>query len=305
MSTIKSSDEHLTLNADGSSKDIKFQANGVEKASISSAGVMTATSFAGSGAALTGVGVAGISSSADATAITIDSSEQVGIGVAPSDHTLSIKSVDNTANVLELASGDSQTKLNFSRSGAPTAYVRMYEDGSTGSGALYFGTGTSSSPADTLKIGSNGNLEVGNTSTNESFIKITDHDTSAYIGAESSACCVGMNSSIASANNLMIYADGRGLSQFTAKAWIQMDMSNMSINDSHNFSSVTDITTGQARCNYSNALGSTTPAIATSGPDGYISGTSNINSTSFYLRSGDSNWSAADTNKNMAIVFAD
>jgi hypothetical protein len=53
MSTIKSSDEHLTLNADGSSKDIKFQANGVEKASISSAGVMTATSFAGSGANLT------------------------------------------------------------------------------------------------------------------------------------------------------------------------------------------------------------------------------------------------------------
>jgi len=28
MSTIKSSSEHLTLNADGVSKDIKFQANG-------------------------------------------------------------------------------------------------------------------------------------------------------------------------------------------------------------------------------------------------------------------------------------
>ena len=55
MSTIKSSDEHLTLNADGSSKDIKFQANGVEKASISSAGVMTATSFSGEGAVPTGV----------------------------------------------------------------------------------------------------------------------------------------------------------------------------------------------------------------------------------------------------------
>ena len=41
MSTIKSSNEHLTLNADGSSKDIKFQANGVEKASISSAGVIS------------------------------------------------------------------------------------------------------------------------------------------------------------------------------------------------------------------------------------------------------------------------
>jgi len=55
MSTIKSSTEHLTLNADGSGKDIKFQANGVEKASISSAGVMTATSYAGDGSALTGI----------------------------------------------------------------------------------------------------------------------------------------------------------------------------------------------------------------------------------------------------------
>ena len=30
MSTIKSSSEHLTLNADGASKEIKFQENGVE-----------------------------------------------------------------------------------------------------------------------------------------------------------------------------------------------------------------------------------------------------------------------------------
>ena len=59
MSTIKSSDEHLTLNADGSSKDIKFQANGVEKGSLSSTGVMTATSFAGSGANLTGISSVG------------------------------------------------------------------------------------------------------------------------------------------------------------------------------------------------------------------------------------------------------
>jgi len=93
MSTIKSSDEHLTLNADGSSKDIKFQANGVEKASISSAGAFTSTTIdatkltgdlpAISGANLTGVGVAGITSSADGTAITIDSSENVGIGTTP------------------------------------------------------------------------------------------------------------------------------------------------------------------------------------------------------------------------------
>ncbi len=65
MAVIKSSSEHLTLNADGAGKDIKFQANGVEKASISSAGAFTSTSIdatklsgalpAISGSALTGL----------------------------------------------------------------------------------------------------------------------------------------------------------------------------------------------------------------------------------------------------------
>ena len=90
MSIIKSQDENLTLNAHGSGNDIKFQSNGVEKASISDAGLFTSTTIdatkltgalpAISGAALTGVGVAGITSSADATAITIDSNEQVTMG---------------------------------------------------------------------------------------------------------------------------------------------------------------------------------------------------------------------------------
>tara|TARA_R110001632_G_scaffold230132_1_gene367218 strand:+ start:402 stop:1034 length:633 start_codon:yes stop_codon:yes gene_type:complete len=53
MSTIKSSAENLTLNADGANNDIKFQSNGSEVASIDQAGVMTATTFSGSGASLT------------------------------------------------------------------------------------------------------------------------------------------------------------------------------------------------------------------------------------------------------------
>jgi hypothetical protein len=66
MSNINSSADHLTLNADGASKDIKFQANGVEVSSISSAGAFTSTSIdatklsgalpAIDGSALTGVG---------------------------------------------------------------------------------------------------------------------------------------------------------------------------------------------------------------------------------------------------------
>ena len=78
MSTIKSSDEHLTLNADGSSKDIKFQANGVEKASISSAGAFTSTTIdatkltgnlpAISGAALTAINASNLGSGTVPTA---------------------------------------------------------------------------------------------------------------------------------------------------------------------------------------------------------------------------------------------
>ena len=76
MSTIKSSDEHLTLNADGTSKDIKFQANGVEKASIDSSGNLTVSGN------LTSLG---IDDNANATAITIDSSENVIIGASSFD----------------------------------------------------------------------------------------------------------------------------------------------------------------------------------------------------------------------------
>jgi len=66
VSTIKSSAEDLTLNADGSGNDIKFQINAVEKASISSAGLLTSTTI-------------------DATALTgnlpaIDGSSLTGIG---------------------------------------------------------------------------------------------------------------------------------------------------------------------------------------------------------------------------------
>ena len=82
MSTIKSSAENLTLNADGANNDIKFQSNGSEVASIDQAGLLTATTFAGSGASLTNLPVQkpSITDGGNATAMTIDSSEHVLIG---------------------------------------------------------------------------------------------------------------------------------------------------------------------------------------------------------------------------------
>jgi hypothetical protein len=83
MSTIKSSADHIVINADGASKDIKFQANGVEKASISSAGAFTSTTIdatkltgnlpAISGASLTNLPASGITE-ADQWRVTSDSS---------------------------------------------------------------------------------------------------------------------------------------------------------------------------------------------------------------------------------------
>ena len=47
MSTIKSDTADLTLNADGSSSALKLQIDGTEKASLTAAGNLTATTFTG------------------------------------------------------------------------------------------------------------------------------------------------------------------------------------------------------------------------------------------------------------------
>ena len=56
MSTVKSSSENLTLNADGVGSDVVIQNNGTETVRIDSSGTVTATAFSGDGSALTGVG---------------------------------------------------------------------------------------------------------------------------------------------------------------------------------------------------------------------------------------------------------
>jgi hypothetical protein len=241
MSTIKSSDEHLTLNADGASKDIKFQANGVEKASISSAGAFTSTTIdataltgnlpaisaasltnipaanitgtlpAIDGSNLTGVGVAGISSSADATAMTIDSNEHVGIGISPkiisggSKYLTVGTQTANSAGFLELVgnrtanAGQDTAIMKFINNTTEIAEIGAYDNGSTNGGDLKFKTSSGGTASTQLEITS----------------------------------------------------DGRGLSQFTAKAWIHIS-NNATINDSHNISSLTDMTTGRMKIFFTN-----------------------------------------------------
>ena len=219
MSTIKSSDEHLTLNADGTSKDIKFQANGVEKASISSSGAFTSTTIdatkltgdlpAISGAALTGVGVAGISSSADATAITIDSSENVGIATT------------------------------------------------TPNGLLTIG-GTSAIGTQTLPA-----IQIGRSTANAGSYRFGVYTTAEGVVIENKNGDDGIAFNVkTTGQTLQLTTDGRGLSQFTAKAWVNFDgAGTVAIRKSHNVSSVTDNGTGDYTVNFSNNLNSNSPMV--------------------------------------------
>ena len=128
MSTIKSSNEHLTLNADGSGKDIKFQSNGSEVASISDGGVVTATSYAGSGANLTG-----ISSVGGATGVDFNDNVKIRMGTSNDLeilHSGSQCNIDNdTGNLLitsvgtiNLQKGSSEYLARFHPDGAAELY---------------------------------------------------------------------------------------------------------------------------------------------------------------------------------------
>ena len=112
---------------------------------------------------------------------------------------------------------------------------------------------------------------------------------------------------VALANSVLEFTmDGRGLSQFTAKSWIRVDMSNMHVPDSFGFSSVTDVATGQARCNHSNTMSNSSYNISTSAENGSVAAHSNINTTSFYLRVSDqTTGNAVDADYSMALVFGD
>ena len=81
MSTIKSSAEDLTLNADGSGNDIKFQSNGVEKASIDQDGLITSAALQTTGSVGVGTTASNYYSSAD-NLVVYDATDHAGMTIA-------------------------------------------------------------------------------------------------------------------------------------------------------------------------------------------------------------------------------
>jgi hypothetical protein len=218
-------------------------------------------------------GVAGISSSADATAMTIDSSERIGFPNAPH----AWNTVNGSTAIRTLQLGQHTGLVGFdgkSTSLATNAYLSA--------GQPYNGT---------WKYVDSYNAQMIIADSGDYFFRAAPSGTAG--------------NTISWNQTLKITSDGRGLSQFTAKAWGQFDFSNMSINDSHNFSSITDISTGRGRPNFTNAMGNSSYAIATTQAESYISGHSNLTTGNFSLYTYDTNGTKVDTDKVMAIVFGD
>jgi len=175
----------------------------------------------GDGSSLTGVGVSGISSSADATAMTIDSAENVGFGVTPTSFYSGYTGVQVGGN----GTFYGQTAAGASNNFWVGQNVRAGTDGSEKA----ITTGVSS------QMMQSGGAIVFKT------------------GASASA-----DANVSWTNALEITNDGRGLSQFTAKVWCNFDgTGTAAIRDSHNVSSITDNGTGDFSVTFSNNMGNT------------------------------------------------
>jgi hypothetical protein len=198
-----------------------------------------------------GGGVDGIVSTADATAITIDSSENVGFGVTPTTYYSGYTGVQIGTNGTLYG----QTAAGASNNFWVGQNVRAGTDGSEKA----ITTGVSS------QMMQSGGAVVFKT------------------GASASA-----DANVTWTTTLDLKADGRGLSKFTAFAWANIGLDNVAAGNtspdgSLNISTVTLQSTGVARFNYTNSSSSNN--VAAVGTHNTAGGTMNWNgSTSSYLQ---------------------
>jgi len=171
-----------------------------------------------------GGGVDGIVSTATGTAITIDSNENVGIGTSSPQHLLET-SQSATSKVIGL------TLQNSSNTG----------NTDTGIGVKF-----------------KGSAYGGNESNKWSAVYGINDATTGYHNKMALGFFTNDDNTQAPTEKLRITSDGRGLSQFTAKAWVNFSgTGTVAIRDSHNVSSISDNGTGLYTVNFTNSLGNT------------------------------------------------
>ena len=116
---------------------------------------------------ITNTAISGISNSSDATAITIDSSEKVGIGTTSPDGALHVKGAsDHGRIILEIggSAGNTNTMfMQFHNSGGTEIAQIQVDEGATDSGQIMFKTGGTT---ERMRIHNNGTVSIGTTSVN-------------------------------------------------------------------------------------------------------------------------------------------
>jgi len=176
-----------------------------------------------------GGGVDGIVSTANATAITIDANENVGIGVVP-------ESDWGGRNALQL--GEQATW------GALSHISTFGHNCQTRTGGVDYYMGATANEASQIQ------------QYNGAFsFKVAPSGTA--------------DTAISWTTPLTITNDGRGLSQFTAKAWVHFDgTGTVAIEDSHNVSSITDTSVGSYYVNLANSMANTKYCVLGSSSQG-------------------------------------
>ena len=214
----------------------------------------------------------GIDDNATSTAITIDSNENVGIGVTP-------ESDWGSRNVLQFGLGASIS----GRTGSVDLEVSR--------NAKY----TGNNPTSTGKY----------INADQACMYRQNGEHSFHVAPSGTA-----DAAITWTNALTITNDGRGLSQFTAKAWANFNGTGTpAFRDSHNFSSITDTTTGTYRVNFTNAMANGNYCAVASG-DAIVTwqgvGThANSTTTGYVGIKHVENGTNQDTAVNSVLVFGD
>jgi hypothetical protein len=187
----------------------------------------------------------------------------VVINESGADVDFRVESNDN-AYALVVDAGDNNV-------GVGTQYPGITRDQQAGTFLTVYGTGTNGG---ILELGSNKDTDnntvgilsfVNNANANNSAgqrrylaqirTRVETDDSNA--GNDSGGNLVFQTKPLNGAidDRLEITADGRGLSQFTAKVWCHVQTGNSTIDDSHNVSSITDHGTGDFTITFTNAHG--------------------------------------------------
>jgi hypothetical protein len=230
--------------------------------------------------------------------------------------------IDDNATAVKLTVSDAGINVNGALT---TLAIKEDDSGNVGIGvvpeswqtnwtALQIGDGSaisSRTDADNLELSTNAYYDsantrweyIGNNSAGTATQYYQQSGTHVFRVAPSGSA----DAAITWTNALTIKNDGRGLSKFTAKAWAVFHMTGTpSLSTSHNFSSISDISTGQMELYFTNNMATSYgyPSAVTTN-NGYIGSATAAGTNKVNIKAGDSNWTAVDINYVQVIVFGD